>query len=91
MYQTDAERTSDREGGNKGERMLTTRATLTCPECGQVQEVDMPADACQFFCQCVGCGSVLRPKEGDCCVFCSYSDSLCQSRQLERAVKVLST
>ena len=40
----------------------------------------MPVNACQFFYQCQGCGSVLRPLKGDCCVFCSYSDRLCPPR-----------
>jgi hypothetical protein len=29
----------------------------------------MPTDACQFFYECAGCGTRLRPKTGDCCVF----------------------
>ena len=31
-----------------------------------------PTDACQFFYECEGCRVLLRPKKGDCCVFCSY-------------------
>ena len=62
---------------------VVTRARLTCPQCGYVQETDMPTDACQFFYDCVNCKSVLRPKEGNCCVFCSYADTLCPSKQLE--------
>jgi len=37
----------------------------------------MPVDACQFFYDCKGCGGVLRPKAGDCCVFCSFGDIPC--------------
>jgi hypothetical protein len=37
----------------------------------------MPTDACQFFYDCKGCGAVLKPKAGDCCVFCSYGDVPC--------------
>ena len=66
---------------------VVTSARLTCPRCRYVQEVDMPTDACQFFYDCVNCKSMLRPKEGDCCVFCSYADTLCPSRQLEEEVK----
>ncbi len=40
---------------------VITRARLTCPQCGYVQEADMPTDACQFFYDCVNCKSVLRP------------------------------
>jgi|SRR6266576_709305 len=29
----------------------------------------MPTDACQFFYECAGCETLLRPKPGDCSVF----------------------
>ncbi|MBI4296954.1 MAG: hypothetical protein HY676_00300 [Chloroflexi bacterium] len=64
---------------------IVTRARLTCPQCGAVQEADMPTDACQFFYQCVSCKTVLRPKPGDCCVFCSYADVPCPPKQREKA------
>ncbi len=60
---------------------VLTRAKLTCPECGSGQEVEMPTDACQFFYECVNCHSILRPKPGECCVFCSYADRRCPSKQ----------
>jgi len=37
----------------------------------------MPMDACQFFYDCKGCGAILRPLPGDCCVYCSYGDVKC--------------
>ena len=37
----------------------------------------MPTDACQFFYDCRGCGERLKPKPGDCCVFCSYGSVPC--------------
>jgi hypothetical protein len=52
-------------------------STVTCPTCGTRTEAEMPSDACQFFWRCPGCGAVLRPEEGDCCVFCSYGDIPC--------------
>ena len=39
--------------------------------------VRMPTDACQFFYECKGCGERLKPKPGDCCVFCSYGSVPC--------------
>jgi len=27
---------------------------------------------------------MLKPKPGDCCVFCSYSDTICPSKRAER-------
>ena len=37
----------------------------------------MPTDACQFFFECPSCHNVLRPKAGDCCVYCSYGSVPC--------------
>ena len=53
------------------------QSTLTCPECGAVKTETMPTDACQYFYDCTGCGVVLRPNPGDCCVFCSYGTVPC--------------
>ena len=52
-------------------------STITCPECGHVATEAMPTDACQWFHDCTGCGALLRPKPGDCCVFCSYGSVAC--------------
>jgi hypothetical protein len=52
-------------------------SVITCPQCGQRQRESMPTDACQFFYDCSGCGAVLRPRAGDCCVFCSYGSVRC--------------
>ena len=60
---------------------IVTKTRLTCPECGYMQEMEMPVDSCQFFHKCVHCGSILRPKPGDCCVFCSYADHPCPPKQ----------
>ena len=59
------------------------RSTLTCPHCGHQREETMPTDACQWYYQCLGCGALLRPKPGDCCVFCSYGTVPCPPVQLE--------
>ncbi|WP_424990720.1 GDCCVxC domain-containing (seleno)protein [Fluviibacterium sp. S390] len=56
---------------------MRTTARLTCPECGQVEVLTMPTDACQWFHECRNCRTVLRPLPGDCCVFCSYADVPC--------------
>jgi len=41
----------------------------------------MPTDACQFFYECASCKAILRPKAGDCCVFCSYGSVRCPPKQ----------
>jgi hypothetical protein len=45
----------------------------------------MPTDACQYFYDCKGCGAVLKPNAGDCCVFCSYGDVPCPPIQEARS------
>jgi hypothetical protein len=66
---------------DKAERMLLLDSTITCPECGSATRVCMPIDACQFFWECPACGALLKPKPGDCCVFCSYGDAPCPFMQ----------
>lgn len=52
-------------------------STLACPHCGHTKAETMPADACQWFYDCQGCGAVLKPLAGDCCVYCSYGTVPC--------------
>lgn len=52
-------------------------STITCPECSHRQTETMPTDACQYFYDCKGCGAVLKPLPGDCCVYCSYGTVPC--------------
>ena len=63
---------------------IKTEAILTCPKCLAKQKVTMPTNACQHFYKCANCGEMLKPKEGECCVFCSYADSLCPPKQEEK-------
>jgi hypothetical protein len=44
----------------------------------------MPDDACVFFYDCKNCGAQLKPKKGDCCVFCSYGSVKCPPIQADR-------
>jgi hypothetical protein len=57
---------------------------LTCPRCGFVATETMPTDACLYFYECTSCKLLLRPKAGDCCVFCSYGSVKCPSIQQAR-------
>jgi len=56
---------------------VVLEATITCPECGHAERETMPTDACQWFYDCKRCGAVLKPKPGDCCVYCSWADRPC--------------
>ena len=52
-------------------------SVITCPECGGRTEETRPEDNCMWFFECPHCKAVLRPKPGDCCVFCSYGTVPC--------------
>jgi hypothetical protein len=56
-------------------------SVITCPECHCRRQETMPTDACLFFYECTACGAMLRPKAGDCCVFCSYGSVRCPPMQ----------
>ncbi|MEQ6917145.1 GDCCVxC domain-containing (seleno)protein [Halomonas aquatica] len=58
---------------------------ITCPECGHQEVEKMPENACQYFYECKSCKSLLKPKRGDCCVFCSYGDTPCPPIQLDQS------
>ncbi|MEO7031924.1 MAG: GDCCVxC domain-containing (seleno)protein [Herbaspirillum sp.] len=56
-------------------------SVLTCPECGYAKVETMPTTVYRFFYQCENCKALLRPKAGDCCVYCSYGSVKCPSVQ----------
>ncbi|WP_449404356.1 GDCCVxC domain-containing (seleno)protein [Hymenobacter roseosalivarius] len=41
-------------------------SVLTCPVCQHQQAEQMPTDACQYFYECSGCHTVLKPLAGEC-------------------------
>jgi transcription elongation factor Elf1 len=65
----------------RASRSPRLESMLTCPKCGHQATGIMPTDACQFFYDCKGCGERLKPKPGDCCVFCSYGSVPCPPMQ----------
>lgn len=60
---------------------IILESVLTCPECGFSRRETMPEDACLYFYECASCNALLRPKHGDCCVFCSYGSVKCPPKQ----------
>lgn len=57
--------------------MTTLKSIIKCPKCGFKKEEAMPTNACQYFYYCCKCGTKLKPKSGDCCVYCSYGTVPC--------------
>ena len=64
--------------------MLQTESVITCPDCGHAAPETMPTEACLYFYECKGCGTLLKPKPGHCCVFCSWGTVPCPPVQEDR-------
>jgi len=64
---------------------MVFESVLTCPGCGFRSVETMPGNACIYFHECAACGALLKPKQGDCCVFCSYGSVACPPVQAERS------
>jgi len=64
---------------------MIQESVITCPYCGAATLETMPTEACRVFYACGACGAILRPKAGDCCVFCSYGSVPCPPVQAERS------
>lgn len=62
---------------------IITISILTCPNCGNQKEEEMPTESCQYFYTCIKCNFFMKPKQGDCCVFCSYGTVTCPPKQKE--------
>ena len=56
---------------------ILLNSEITCPKCRHKKVEEMPTNACKFFYECENCHSVLKPKKGDCCVYCSYGSVPC--------------
>lgn len=60
---------------------VVLRSKIKCPFCGYVKEEKMSLDSCQHFYECSNCRKILQPRDGDCCVFCSYGSTKCPPKQ----------
>jgi hypothetical protein len=59
-------------------------STITCPYCGAQTTERMPVDSCRILYACPACHAILKPRDGDCCVFCSYGSVPCPPVQAHR-------
>lgn len=59
----------------------STKSEITCPKCGAKETLTMPTDQCQIKYTCQSCKAESFPKDGDCCVFCTYGNHKCPSMQ----------
>jgi hypothetical protein len=65
-----------------GKHMAIT-GTLTCPDCGHRQPIQIPTTKCQAFYRCEGCKKMIQAKKS-CCVFCDYGDRKCPVAEQHR-------
>lgn len=56
-------------------------STITCPKCSHRCTEVLQMDRCIMEYTCGNCTFVIRHKEGDCCVFCSYGDVKCPTAE----------
>ncbi|MBA3663720.1 MAG: hypothetical protein H0W61_05875 [Bacteroidetes bacterium] len=54
---------------------------ITCPVCKHTTTEKLPTQVCLIKYTCPTCKTDIYPKEGDCCVFCSYGTVKCPSKQ----------
>ena len=52
-------------------------SVITCPHCDHQRAETMPECSCVIFYQCQECATMLRPADGDCCVYCTYGSAPC--------------
>jgi hypothetical protein len=64
---------------------IVLESEITCPTCDHRSPEVMPTDACQWFYECKGCHAILKPRQGDCCVYCSYGSVKCPPIQAGRS------
>jgi len=56
---------------------IELKSAITCPNCNHNKIEVMPENACQYFYECENCTFILKPNQGDCCVYCSFGTVPC--------------
>jgi len=74
--------TTEKDCCKNEKKEVSSKSIITCPTCGYKKEETLPTDVCVIKYTCESCKAVFHPKEGDCCVFCTYGDHKCPSKQI---------
>lgn len=75
---------TNKESGSlepENKALVENETEITCPKCGFKKKEIMPTDICQIKYTCTNCQAELFPKDGDCCVYCTYGTHKCPSKQ----------
>ena len=68
-------------GSEKDSSIISLQSEITCPKCGYKKMEVLPTDVCLLSYTCKNCQNIMHPKADDCCVFCSYGNNKCPSKQ----------
>jgi hypothetical protein len=59
----------------------TLLSIITCPSCEGHEALEIPQGYSQHLYRCPSCSIILKPKSGDCCIFCSFGNLDCSSAE----------
>ncbi|WP_370629127.1 GDCCVxC domain-containing (seleno)protein [Polynucleobacter sp. 15G-AUS-farblos] len=60
---------------------MNLSSKITCPHCNATEVLSIPKGSSQHLYRCMMCSAILKPKSGDCCIFCSFGDLDCSSAE----------
>lgn len=75
--------TTESSASDESAVQVSETSEITCPECGHKKVETLPTDVCAIKYTCENCKAELTPKDGDCCVYCTYGTHKCPSMQEE--------
>lgn len=84
-----ADETCDEDACCESSTESSETSEITCPKCGHKATETLPTQVCQIKYNCKKCDTLLMPKEGDCCVFCTYGTHKCPSMQEDQEEEVM--
>lgn len=82
-YETHKEAFTEEACCEEDKDAISLTSEITCPNCGFKKTETVPTDICLIKYTCEKCKTNMFPKNGDCCVFCTYGDHKCPSKQGE--------
>jgi hypothetical protein len=57
------------------------KTVVKCPHCGYFQSEPLDEGTIVLHWRCPGCGALVEPNAGDCCVYCSHGSEKCLQAQ----------
>ncbi|WP_285896681.1 GDCCVxC domain-containing (seleno)protein [Polynucleobacter corsicus] len=59
----------------------TVLTTITCPDCCGQETLEISQGYSQHLYRCPSCSTILKPRSGDCCIFCSFGSQDCSNAE----------